>query len=295
MNSVSVEAPAKINLRLKVTGVRDDGYHLLSMLNEKLEVSDTLNIVITGPVAKFAENFPVEVECYDDVGGRMANLENESNLVIKAARRLSKAYNVSSPLKIVIKKQVPMGGGLGGGSSDAAATLFALNRLWGLKLSNELLAETGVTIGADVPFFLFDGPAWVKGIGEIVDNDVSIPKLWVLLINPGIHVSTPWAYKAFDLKLTPSSEDASLPRHFNDLDDLSRVIENDLEKVVLPEHPEIGSCKDYLQKRGARLIFMSGSGSTVVGIFGTKEERDRAVSGFTPGGWKFFSTENRRR
>lgn len=287
MQSVSINAPAKINLRLKVVGRREDGYHLLSMLNEKLLLADRIDVIAKGRVSDYRCDFQVEVVCKN-----FPSLETESNLVVFAARRLAERCGKASALKIVIEKNIPVGAGLGGGSSDAAACLKALNLIWGLDLTPQGLADIGVTIGADLPFFFFDGPARVTGIGECVDTCVRLPKLWVLLINPGFEVSTAWAYKSLGLKLTGEVEDDSFPQLFNNLGDLSQVIENDFEPVVKDTYPEIDEMKKHLLKRGARCAFMSGSGPTVVGLFASKGERDSAYSGSAPKDWKIFSTEN---
>jgi len=289
MRSISIAAQAKINLRLKVIGKREDGYHLLSMLNEKLALADTIDITAEGEIFNcgYGCDFPIEVVCR-----QIPSLETESNLVVRAARRLAERYGRASALKIVIEKRLPIGAGLGGGSSDAAACLKALNLIWDIGLTMEELAAIGVTIGADLPFFFFDGPARVTGIGECVDTDVKLPKLWVLLVNPGFEVSTAWAYRSLGLKLTDRVEGDSFPQFFNNLDDLSKVIENDLEAVVASLHPEIDEIKRHLLGWGARCAFMSGSGPTVVGLFDSKEGRDEAYSCAVTKDWRVFSTEN---
>lgn len=287
MPTVIINAPTKINLRLKVVGKRDDGYHFLSMLNEKLALSDRVRITAHGAPRKKVRDFPVEVICKED-----PLLATEKNLVVKAARKLSQEYGIFTPLTIEIGKSIPVGAGLGGGSSDAAACFIGLNKLWGLYKSNKELAKVGVTIGADVPFFFSSGPAHVTGIGENIDADVTLPKLWVLLVNPGFEVSTRWVYESLDLKLTEKCEDDRFRPHFNNLGDLSPLVENDLEAVVGKKHPEIEEIKSYLNNKNAKIVFMSGSGPTVVGIFENKKDRDLALFGSGAYGWKFLPTEN---
>lgn len=287
MPDVIIDAYTKINLRLKVVGRRGDGYHLLSMLNERLALSDRVRIIAEGSPEKSRSDFPVSLKCPD-----APQLETDSNLVVRAARRFSERYDVATPLAINILKRIPIGAGLGGGSSDAAACLMALNKLWGLYRPKEELAEVGVTIGADVPFFLYNSPAHVTGIGENVNPDVVLPKLWVLLVNPGFEVMTKDVYEAVDLGLTHQSEDVSFRPFFNDLGGLCTFIDNDLENVVSLRHPEIGMMKAYLQARGAKVAFMSGSGPTVVGLFESRAVRDAAQSGTGHEKWKFYSTEN---
>jgi len=287
MPYVTVHAPTKINLRLKVVGRREDGYHFLSMLNEKLTLTDKLHVSTVGGTTPYQEDFPIEVACPRD-----PSLATDKNLVVKAARRLAKAANVSTPVKIVIDKHIPIGAGLGGGSSDAAACLKALNRLWGLNWGAEELSKVGLTIGADVPFFFCEGPARVTGIGEEVDTEVRLPKLWILLINPGFEVSTREVYESLDLELTGRSENDKFPAIFKDLADLSKVVENDLEVPVLRNHQEVDEIKRYLVAHGAEIVFMSGSGPTVVGLFKNKNSRDMATLGEKKPNWKSFSTEN---
>ena len=287
MKILTIEAPTKINLRLKVTGKRPDGYHYLSMLNEKLALSDKITIELSGDIRKFGGDLDVDLVC----PGR-ADLETDSNLVIKAAKALATEAGVASPLRISVEKKIPVGAGLGGGSSDAAATILALNRLWNLNKSQEELARIGVTIGADVPFFMWDGPAKVTGIGELVDRRISLPKLWVLLVNPGFEVSTKWVYGALDLELTANIEDDRFPAIFKDLCELHSIVENDLEPVVRKRHKEILEMEDYLKDCGACFAFMSGSGPTVVGIFASKDERDSALLGNSRLCWDFFPTES---
>lgn len=287
MPTISINAPTKINLRLKVIGRRADGYHILSMLNEKLLLSDTIEVTSEGELGPATPNFSVKIECQ-----KVPALANESNLVVKAARRLAAKYNVSTPLHIRIDKNIPIGAGLGGGSSDAAATIKALNRIWGLNKSDKELAEFGVTIGADLPFFFSEGPALVRGIGEDVNSDVLLPKLWVLLVNPGFEVSTKWVYESLGLKLTEMGENDRFRPFFNNLDELEKLVENDLEQVVKKKHPEINEIKNFLTGIGARIVFMSGSGPTVVGLFENKESRDAALQNSKHKAWKFFATEN---
>lgn len=287
MPNVIVNAPAKINLRLKVVGKRKDGYHFLSMLNEKLILSDRIMVHADGSPSKDMENFPVKVICEKD-----PSLATESNLVVKAARRFAEKYEVATPLTINIDKNIPIGAGLGGGSSDAAAVIKALNTLWGLYRPYDELAELGVTIGADVPFFFCEGPAHVTGIGDFVDPHVTLPKLWVLLVNPGFEVSTREVYGMLDLGLTEKVGDDSFRQFFNDLGSLSGVIDNDLERVVEKKHSEINEIERYLTDRKARIAFMSGSGPTVVGIFDSRKDRDLAMFGPEKNSWKYFPTEN---
>jgi 4-diphosphocytidyl-2-C-methyl-D-erythritol kinase len=280
-------APAKINLRLKVVGKREDGYHLLSMLNEKLKLFDLITVYSTGDLRRGGSPFDIKVICKD-----FPDLESGENLVARAAVRLAEEVGVSSPLVIEIQKKIPVGAGLGGGSSDAATCMMLLNKLWNLGLSRERLAEIGVSVGADVPFFMFEGPARVSGIGEHIDPSISLPKLWVLLANPSFEVSTAWAYRSLHLELTGAIKSDSFPSIFKSLRELAPFIENDLEGVVEGAYPCIGEMKTRMIQCGASISFMTGSGPTVVGLFETEAGRDNAFEVLSHSKWRLFATEN---
>ncbi len=257
-------APAKINLFLKILGRRSDGYHDLSMVMEKISLCDEIVL----------EKIPNGIELVNPIPG----VPTEKNLVCRAAQAFKR-----SGVRIHLTKKIPMGGGLGGGSSDAAAVLKSLNRLWELNWPTEKLAEVGVRLGADVPFFLYDGPAKVEGIGDRISPLERLPKLSIILINPGIFVSTPWAYSAWDEsrslaprnRLTQQNHDVRLPAAL-DFGGIIKLLHNDFETVVFPKFPEIKEAKEKLLEVGAEGALMSGSGSSVFGLFETAEKRDSA-------------------
>lgn len=232
-------APAKINLFLHVTGRRPDGYHLLQSVFRLLDFGDTVQIGVRqdGTIRR-THDIPGVTEDHD--------------LTLRAARLLQSATNSPLGADIGLDKRIPMGGGLGGGSSDAATVLLALNRLWELGLTRQRLIELGLQLGADVPFFLFGRNAWVEGIGEKLQEIRLDPAVYVVL-TPAVHVSTPAVFAREDL--TRSTIPAKMAAFFTGFG------HNDLEPVVCRMHPEVASCLDWLKQYGdAR---MSGSGASV--------------------------------
>lgn len=277
MISLMLKAPAKINLCLHILGRRPDGYHELSMLMEKISLCDEIRL----------EKTSGSIELLDDA----TDIPPEKNLALRAAQGLHEVSASSWGVRIQLTKKIPIGGGLGGGSSDAAAVLKGLNQLWELNWPVEKLAEIGVKLGADVPFFLYDGPALVQGIGEKVNPQRKLPKLWMILLYPGVAVDTRWAYQEWDRnQLTQGNHDVSLPRTFAEL---LEILHNDFEAVVFPKFPEVAAAKSALQKAGSPGALMSGSGSAVFGLFETKEERDRAFKKLVVSpSWQVFTAEN---
>ncbi|MDP2157209.1 MAG: 4-(cytidine 5'-diphospho)-2-C-methyl-D-erythritol kinase, partial [Nitrospirota bacterium] len=201
------------------------------------------------------------------------------NLVFKAAVLMQAVAGVRSGVRITLKKDIPLAAGLGGGSSDAACTLVGLNRLWGLNLSMENLRSMGAQLGSDVPFFINDIFAVVEGRGEVITPLVNANEIPLLLVNPGIPISAAWAYKALEVGLTKEAVDIKLfcqSLDSNDFRALRSLQNNDLENPVLKTYSEIGRIKELLLEQGAVMSAMSGSGSTVFGVFRTAEEAQNA-------------------
>ncbi|APG26505.1 4-(cytidine 5'-diphospho)-2-C-methyl-D-erythritol kinase [Syntrophotalea acetylenivorans] len=268
-------APAKINLCLHVLGKRADGYHDLAMLMQRISLYDRITLRLTaGP--------GVTVRC----AGVSLNPEQE-NIAALAAQRLLAFAGSSIGVDIDIDKQIPVAAGLGGGSSDAATVLMALNEMLDLKLSTQVLQDLGVKLGADVPFFIYGHPAWATGIGDVLQRIEKLPPLWYVLVNPGIAVSTAWAYG--NLRLTSRRDDHKIPRFSSTLDSVTAVLHNDLEEVTVGQHSEIGKVKRRLTALGAAGSLMSGSGSTVFGVFaGKAEAEEAAVQLQQKPGWRVF-------
>jgi 4-diphosphocytidyl-2-C-methyl-D-erythritol kinase len=249
-------APAKINLCLHVLGKRADGYHDLAMLMQRITLYDHLTI-------RLVPTPGVRVQC--------AGLElppGQDNIAARAARRLLELSGRSDGVEIDIRKEIPVAAGLGGGSSNAATVLMGLNEMLDLGLSKKHLMTEGVVLGADVPFFIFEETAWATGIGDVLEKSGGLPAVWYVLVNPGLAVSTAWVYG--NLRLTSPRDDLKIPRFSRTVEDLVSHLHNDLEQVTVGRFPLIGEIKKRLVKLGAHGALMSGSGSTVFGIFTDK-------------------------
>ncbi len=251
-----VFSPAKLNLSLEILGERPDGYHDIRSLMVPIDLGDDVCVEV-------AEDFE-GIECACDSpevpGG-------EANLAWQAARAFLKKTGLKCGVKINIKKRVPVAAGLAGGSSNAAHTLRALNKLFERPLSDDRLEETALEIGSDVPFLLQGKPAWVEGRGERL-SPVSIPRWVYLIVNPGFGVSTAWAYK--NLALTTAKIENSIK--YLILGGIKIV--NHLEIPVFHRYPMIKELKERLETSGAKAALMSGSGPTVFGIFDDIESAD---------------------
>jgi 4-diphosphocytidyl-2-C-methyl-D-erythritol kinase len=255
-----IRAPAKINLSLRVVGKRRDGYHLVDTIMLPVSLYD--EIEIARPRSGRREGLRVTCDHPLVPSGKR-------NLVYRATELLLGKQASHKPLRIHIRKRIPVGAGLGGGSSDAAATLFALNRLYRLKKSRRELLRLGALLGADVPFFILGRAARARGIGHQLTPLGSMPRLWAIILYPGFPVSTRWAYRNLSFKLTKGIGNTSLNRLMRDRREFAPLLVNDLEKVVFRRYPRLAALKERLVQAGARAALMSGSGSSVFGIFFT--------------------------
>lgn len=246
-------APAKVNLYLQVLGVRPDGYHELATLMQPLDLCDR---IIYDPDAG-----PLGLQC-DDPG-----LLSDDNLVLKAARAFFSAAGQEPRGSFLLEKNIPVAAGLGGGSSDAAAVLRGLYDLYGGPLGAGRLHSLAADLGADVPFFLAGCTAWCTGIGDIVDPWPDFPCLEMVLVNPGVGLSTAWVYQQFDLTLKNPRVCTRISRPSAEPMDLKAILVNDLEMVSLRACPELEDIKAQLLNLGALGALMSGSGPTVFGVF----------------------------
>ena len=245
---MQILAPAKINLSLRILNRRPDGFHEIETLIAPISLYDKIDIE--------KQNRWIDFSCDDPTLST-----GDDNLVVRAAKAFFEKTKIKSGVSIKLEKQIPHGAGLGGGSSDAAATLRALNQLFEAKLSREELAKVGSTIGSDVPFFLFESAAICKGRGEIVSPTKLKKKLSILLLKPGFGVSSAWAYSRWqDSKEIPGI--SYQPQNFD-----GQTFGNDLERPVLEKFVFLAELKAWLLKQaevGAAL--MSGSGSTVFAV-----------------------------
>jgi 4-diphosphocytidyl-2-C-methyl-D-erythritol kinase len=201
---------------------------------------------------------------------------DETNLVHRAAASLLNKARSRQPIAIHIRKRIPIGAGLGGGSTDAAATLVGLNRLLKLRWSATQLEKIALEIGADVPFFIRGRPARARGIGERLRRLRQVPRFWLVILYPGLAVSTAWVYQNLRLKLTKPSVNTSIVTSPKSFAKLEGLLINDLEAVTIKRYPQIGLMKNRLARAGAAGVLMSGSGSSVFGIFRSKRKAQDA-------------------
>jgi 4-diphosphocytidyl-2-C-methyl-D-erythritol kinase len=269
---VKIRAPAKINLGLRVVGKRADGYHLLDTIIVAVSLYDEIDIRKVRATSKNQTGDAlIKISCnHPDVP------QGEENIVYRAARLILKKTQRAQPISIHIKKNIPVGAGLGGGSSDAAATLVGLNRLFKLRLSIASLKKMAISLGADLPFFIQARPVRAQGIGERLRPLRDMPRFWAVIVYPGFPVSTAWVYGNLLRKLTKPIVNTSITPSLKSLDGLTRQLENDLEGVTLKRYPEIGGLKQKLLHEGALRVLMSGSGSSVFGIFVSKQAAAKA-------------------
>ena len=262
---------AKINLGLNVLNKRKDGYHNIHSLFVEIELADELLFT------------PSEMYQLTSEGDQTTDLPlDENNLITQAYQLIrGKIENVRTEYAIHIKKQIPMGGGLGGGSSNAATTLRALNELWKMKLSQDSLELLGAKLGADIPFFIRGSVQLIEGIGDILtpQNPKFLIDLCFLLIVSPIHIATPWAYGALNKTLQPYK---SHPK-FSPLSKPMKweLFDNDFERVIRKTYPEVGKIKETLQSAGALYAGLSGSGSTVFGVFDNLQKAEAILGNFS--------------
>jgi 4-diphosphocytidyl-2-C-methyl-D-erythritol kinase len=277
MNKITILSPAKINLCLSVLGKRPDGYHDVEMLMQMVGLYDQITVTL-------AAEQGIMVTCDNSTVPT-----GEKNIAWKAALELLRVAESKSGLSIEIKKRIPVAAGLGGGSSNAAAVMAAVNRLLNAGLDQKQLAEMGARIGMDVPFFFYGPTALARGRGEILSPLPPIPQCWVLLINPGFETSTAWVYNNVNLRLTKKVDCNKIARL--KVRNIAQELHNDLEAVTTVAHPEIGRIKDALLAHNALGVSMSGSGPTVFGIFETEKACRTAADALSPEGWRIYPAE----
>lgn len=267
MKEISLKALGKINLGLDVTGKRADGYHEVRMIMQTVQLFDQ-----------------IELHRTDKPGIRLrANLKyipsDEGNLAYRAAKLLLEEQGIRDGVSIRLRKVIPVAAGMAGGSSDAAAVLVGVNRLFELGLTKKQLMETGVKLGADVPYCVMRGTALAEGIGEKLTRLAPMPKCHVLLAKPGVHVSTKFVYTNLRLDTLESHPDIDGQAAAIRAGDLRRTAElmgNVLESVTIPAYPVIRQIKEEMISCGALGAMMSGSGPTVFGLFESREQAKEA-------------------
>jgi 4-diphosphocytidyl-2-C-methyl-D-erythritol kinase len=278
---LGLPAPAKLNLFLRIVGRRPDGFHELQTAFVAIDLADTLDFELLDQE---------RLERHGDLTG-----PPEQDLAVRAARLLQVASGCDRGARIDVQKRIPTGAGLGGGSSDAATTLLALNRLWGLSWSRERLAQLAPRLGADVAFFLQPGPALGQGVGERL-SALALPPRWYALIYPQVHVSTAEIFNSPEL--TEHLKRAKI-QGFSDAqggsgdcaqDEVSAIsagqLGNDLEWIVRRRVPEVDAAIRYLSSFGSAT--MTGSGASVFAAFETQAQAQRAIEG-VPSSWSSWA------
>jgi len=282
--AVTVRAHAKINLDLRVLGMRPDGFHELRTVFQAVALHDTIDCIPrAGPFA---------IEC------QAAGVPlDRANHVWRAAETLWRALRREGPVRDVLirlHKRIPLQGGLGGGSADAAATLMALCRAWRVPIRPSQLVDVAAPLGADVSFFLSGGTALGLGRGDEIYPLADLPRHWVVLLVPGFGVSTADAYVWHDAERDPARGPMVREAQYVPGPWPSRAAQmiNDLEAAIARHHPEIEGMKTALRRAGALAAAMSGSGSTVFGLFQKRHEAVAAVSRLSGSGWGVILTES---
>ena len=260
-DSLELKALAKINLGLDVLGVRDNGYHDVRMVMQTIYLYDNVTIQKTGtPGITVKTNLSFLPT-------------NENNIAYKAAKLLIDEFQLEGGVEIVLDKHIPVAAGLAGGSSNAAAVLVGMNKLFQLNLSEEELMKRGVQLGADVPYCIMRGTALAEGIGEVLTPLAPLPKCYILVAKPPINVSTKVVYEKLDsheIEVHPDIDGILEGLDCGDLKKIADCMGNVLEKVTIEDYPIIEDIKNVMKENGAMNAMMSGSGPTVFGIYDNK-------------------------
>ncbi len=259
----SLRAYAKINFGLSVLGRREDGYHNIEGIFQKIDLSDEIYIEKTEAKITFDTDSPPY---------------GESNICCEAIEKFFALSGVGGGVTVYLKKNIWLGSGLGGASSDAATLLRGLNQMSGYPLKNETLFELATSLGSDVPFFLDGNTAIVSGRGEMISPlQIHLP-IYLVLVYPGFSINTEWAYRAMDEEKTEGKRDVNLiveSLKRGKIYDFASALFNDFERIVLKKHPILGEVKDKLLRYGCIGASLSGSGSVVYGILGEREDEEK--------------------
>jgi 4-diphosphocytidyl-2-C-methyl-D-erythritol kinase len=280
---ISFKTPAKVNLGLHILGKREDNFHEIETLFQMVNWCDEIRI----------ESLVRELELVCD---QPDIPRYEGNLAIKAAQILKARFpGQCKGARIHLKKNIPHGAGLGGGSGNAAGVLLGLNFLWDLKLKRKDLILMAAELGSDVPFFLFSPCAIGRGRGEILEPVKSRTRFYILMVYPGFAVSTASVYRNLKLKLTKRKNNISILTNFllqSEFAQLGTACYNDLEPVVFQQHPSLSGIKNELLSLGAKGALLSGSGSTVFGFFDNPEIANNAYARLERGDFRLFLAES---
>ena len=267
MSHLVLKSHAKVNIGLQIRNQRPDGYHNIHTIFQELDFHDTIRLEKRDSNCQFSSN--VDWLAKDD-----------SNLCVKAWQKMVDAFGLGG-VSIELEKRIPAGGGLGGGSSNAATILKGLRTLYELDVSDDELETIGIDLGADVPFFIKGKTQIGDGIGEILKPIETIINGCYLLVVPDLHIDTKWAYGEFKNILDRPNEIVNFLGFIRKEIIPFELFENDFEAIVVPAYPEIGQIKNSLRVHGARFASLSGSGSTVFGVFDEDADAKSAESHFS--------------
>jgi 4-diphosphocytidyl-2-C-methyl-D-erythritol kinase len=276
MKSIEINAVAKINLGLNVVSKRDDGFHNLETVFYPLfDLHDKIYIKKSDKFNFFCDNYEIN--------------NDGNNLLIKPLRKLEMIFKKSFLVDISCKKEIPLGAGLGGGSSDAAAIIISLNDMFSLGLNTEQMIKIAAEIGSDVPFFIKAKPSYATGRGEILEMLDFYLNYPILLINPHIHVSTKDAFS----NIVPLKPEINIKELFNsekpNFENWKKYLKNDFEVTVFNKYPVLETIKKQLYLEGANFALMSGSGATVYGIFESVKQAKKAMDSFPNNYFRFLN------
>lgn len=270
MSEIVVKSPAKINIGLNIINKRNDGFHNLETIFYPLDLFDEIKFTKSERFTFSSNDFNLNKE--------------KTNLIIKAKELLEIELNVQLPVDIYLNKNIPIGAGLGGGSSNAASTLIALTKLFNLQIDTKHLLHLAIRLGSDVPFFLNPVPSYAESRGEVlVPINLKLEK-YLVIVNPGIHIATKWAFGLITPIRSKQSLKSLASKSSIEIGDLISIASNDFEKIVFNHFPDVKEIKEKMLEFGSVFSMMTGTGSTVWGMFDDKETANQTAI--------FFKGEN---
>lgn len=262
-NSLTFKCPAKVNLFLHITGKRQDGYHNIYTLFCPISLYDIITLEKSNKTTLTCSNKDIPVD--------------SSNLILKTYNILQNNYGLKDNFKIHLEKNIPTGAGLGGGSSNAANYLSNVNKISNLNLTYNQMAEIMASIGSDTVFFLHNKPALASGRGEIIEEYIELPQLYLLIINPNIFISTKEIYSSPNLKYTSINSLDKIKKTYI-FEELYSIMKNDMQNIVFNTCKEVKDIVDFLNNKTNGIALMSGSGSTVFAVYENENQRDFAYN-----------------
>ena len=284
---LTINANAKINLTLDILGSREDGYHEVELILQTIELADKLEL------AKIDSGIKFELNTEEILNGELLPTD-EKNLAYHAAKLMIKKFNLSDGVFIRLTKKIPIEAGLAGGSTDAAAVIRGMNKLFNLRLSSDEMCKIGAEIGSDVPFCIIGGTCLAYGRGEKLKRLADLPSMPMILIKPRGSISTAWAYKTYDSEKNnehPDNNAMCEAINFSDTDAVCQLMFNVMEKVAIKKYPAIAQYKKQMLDNGAIAAMMSGSGTAIFGITKTQEDAVKIADTFKDSGIQIFVTK----